>query len=142
MGDLLAEFGLDEILPLDTLKAFADDLVVQLEDPNGQFNVLLKDVLGVDIAAIINDAVDQVPETEYDLETYLKKRWDIINLEIQGYLPVRDPFGPYFFFPEHCYPNSETTDKSGIQEVTQYNSPVIAYVRTGASVEQDIVAQM
>ena len=35
MGDLLAEFGLDEILPIDTLKAFADDLVVQLEDPNG-----------------------------------------------------------------------------------------------------------
>jgi len=51
-------------------------------------------------------------------------------------MPILDPFGSYFFYPDHCFPSMW---KSGS---TRYNSPIIGYVRTGASIEEDIVAQL
>lgn len=46
-----------------------------------------------------------------------------------------DFFGPYAFFPSHCYPG-------GKDGRLRFNSPVIAYIKTGASVEADIVDQL
>ena len=135
VGRLLEAFGLEEILPLETLKAFVENIVEQLENPEA----LLSDLIGFDISAFARDTLNQIPTNEVDLETYLRTNYETININIQGYLPLRDPFGPFFFFPKHCYPREEKRSKSGLSEATRYNSPVIAYVRTGASVEQDIV---
>ena len=48
-----------------------------------------------------------------------------------------DPQGPYYFFPSHCYPNGVGGDK--VEDATKYNSPVIAYIKTGSSIEDDVV---
>jgi hypothetical protein len=42
-----------------------------------------------------------------------------------------DFVGPYGFFPNHCYP----PPGKGMR----FNSPVIAYVKTGSSIENDII---
>ena len=76
--------------------------------------------------------MDQIPEPKNFVE--------VANVNMVGYLPLRDIFGPYFFFPSHCYPS--TKDESELSQATRYNSPVVAYVKTGASVEQDIVDQL
>jgi len=44
-----------------------------------------------------------------------------------------DFIGPYAFFPSHCYPGPGRL---------RYNSPIIAYVKTGSSIENDIIEQM
>ena len=44
-----------------------------------------------------------------------------------------DFIGPYAFFPSHCYPGAGRL---------KYNSPIIAYVKTGSSIENDIIEQM
>ena len=55
-----------------------------------------------------------------------------------------DITGPFAFFPSHCYPSGASLDddEKGMNEATQYNSPVIAYVKTGASIEEDVIAQL
>ena len=49
-------------------------------------------------------------------------------------MPLLDFFGPYAFFPKHCYPDEN--------QLQRYNSPVIAVIRTGASMEEDVVEQL
>ena len=55
-----------------------------------------------------------------------------------------DITGPFAFFPSHCYPSGASLDddEKGMNEATQYNSPVVAYVKTGASIEEDVIAQL
>ena len=56
-------------------------------------------------------------------------------------MPIFDPFGSYFFYPDHCYPRKDDDEeKGGNSGRFRYNSPVIGYVKTGSSVEDDIVA--
>jgi len=50
-------------------------------------------------------------------------------------MPIFDLFGAYFFFPDHCYPSRDDKPE-------RYLSPIIGYVKTGASIEQDIVRQL
>ena len=58
-------------------------------------------------------------------------------------MPIFDPFGSYFFYPDHCYPKRDKREsKAGGGPTLRYNSPIIAYVRTGASIEDDIVEQL
>jgi hypothetical protein len=44
------------------------------------------------------------------------------------YEPLLDPFGPYYFFPPHCYARTN-----------RYASPYIAYVYQGNQIEKDIL---
>ena len=74
----------------------------------------------------MEDLITQIPDTN-SLEN--------IDISVIGYLPMLDFFGPYSFFPSHCYPGSQDGR-------LRYNSPVIAYVKTGSSVETDIIDQM
>ena len=69
---------------------------------------------------------------------------EAVDINYLGYMPIFDPFGSFFFYPDHCYPNQKKGEmtKSESTEATRYNSPIIGYVRTGASVEEDIVAQL
>jgi hypothetical protein len=59
---------------------------------------------------------------------------ETINIEYLGYMPFIDPFGSFFFFPSQCHPNTK-----GRKSATRFTSPIIGYVKTGASVEQDVV---
>ena len=52
-------------------------------------------------------------------------------------MPFIDPFGSFFFFPSQCHPNTK-----GRKSATRFTSPIIGYVKTGASVEQDVVEQL
>jgi len=47
----------------------------------------------------------------------------------RSYNPQFDIYGPYNFFPSHCYKT-----KPG-----KYASPVIAYIKTGNSIEEDML---
>jgi len=53
------------------------------------------------------------------------------------YMPVVDPLGPYLFYPAQCQASSEW-----IRIGRKYRSPLIAYVRQGNQIEQDIIAQL
>ena len=44
------------------------------------------------------------------------------------YTPYADIAGPLFFFPPHCYSKSDL----------EYESPIIAIVRNGNSIEDDV----
>lgn len=87
---------------------------------------------------------------EERVEAFLEQIPDIPNLENisiePGYLPIFDITGPYSFFPDHCYPSGGSTpepgEKKDLRSVTRFNSPIIAYVKTGASIEMDIVDQL
>ena len=57
-------------------------------------------------------------------------------------MPIFDPFGSYFFYPDHCYPRQEEGEEKGRSGRFRYNSPIVGYVKTGSSVEDDIVAQL
>ena len=117
---------------MEELKAFAENVEAVLENPEA----LISDLTGIDITAIIDNLIEQIPDDIQDLETYFINNYELIDIKIEGYLPLRDRFSPYFFFPRHCYPNDAgDTKKDGLSEATSYNSPVIAYVSTGASVE-------
>ena len=50
-------------------------------------------------------------------------------------MPILDITGPFAFFPSHCYQEGATSEEKGLEDATKYNSPVIAYVKTGASIE-------
>jgi len=52
-------------------------------------------------------------------------------------MPLLDPFGAFFFYPSHCYVNM-----NGRRGATRFNSPVIGYVKTGSSIEEDVVEQL
>ena len=63
--------------------------------------------------------------------------YENLDIKFSGYLPLLDITGPFSFYPSHCYPSGvdvEEKDKD-VNDATKYNSPVIAYVKTGASME-------
>lgn len=53
---------------------------------------------------------------------------------LDSYLPVVDPYGPYLFYPSQC---QATTEQVSIGR--KYRSSLIAYVRQGNSIENDII---
>ena len=61
-------------------------------------------------------------------------------MDIIGYLPLVDPLGPYLFYPSHCYPDG--VGGTGFEDITKYNSPIIAVIRTGSSIEQHVIDQL
>ena len=58
-------------------------------------NTLIKDVIGIDISG----AVDSFIDNQLGLAGL-----EPVNLNYLGYMPIFDPFGAYFFYPDHCYP--------------------------------------
>jgi len=50
----------------------------------------------------------------------------------RSYNPQFDVYGPYNYFPAHCY--KTVTGK--------YASPVIAYIKTGSAIEEDMLEQL
>jgi hypothetical protein len=117
LGKILNAFGLDKVIDIQAIKAFAEQIENQLEHPEA----LLQEVTGVNVTAIVDNLVNSLPNTN-NIEN--------INIDIVGYLPMLDFIGPYAFFPSHCYPGSGKL---------RFNSPVIAYVKTGSSIENDII---
>jgi translation elongation factor EF-4 len=89
--DLLAQFGLTNIIDLPAIKAFAEEIENTLENPN----LLIQDLTGINITAIVEDIISQIPDTN-SIEN--------IDISVIGYLPMLDFFGPYAFFPSHCHP--------------------------------------
>lgn len=53
-----------------------------------------------------------------------------IPVPLFGYLPILDITGPYLFYPQHCYGNSD---------LAIYDQPVIAYIRTNSTIEKAVV---
>lgn len=47
------------------------------------------------------------------------------------YSPLIDPFGPFYFFPPHCY-----------ERKNRYNSPIVAYIPQGNQIESDMIEQL
>ena len=60
-----------------------------------------------------------------------------IEVPIRTYIPVFDPLGPYLFYPQHCYQS-----KYRIEKEFAYNNPVIAYIKTGNTLEEDLIEQL
>ena len=91
---------------------------------------LVQDYLGFNLTATVEAALDTFPDVP-TLETIEQT----LDFTFSGYLPMLDITGPFAFYPEHCYPDGvDSTDKD-LNDATKYNSPVIAYVKTGASIE-------
>ena len=131
---MLKAFGLENVIDIEAIKAFAENIEETLENPEQ----LLSDITGVNITALIEDFVANIPDDIDEITNVLREA--TLKIDIKGYMPLRDPFGPYFFFPKHCYP--EGVGGKSLDEATQYNSPVIAYVKTGSSIERDIIKQL
>ena len=76
----------------------------------------------------IDDYIPEVP----DIASY-----ENLDFNFVGYLPLVDITGPFAFYPSHCYPSGVDVEskEKGMNDATKYNSPVIAYVKTGASIE-------
>ena len=62
------------------------------------------------------------------------------TLEMDGYIPAQDVAGPFGFFYDHCF-REKKENQEGIRD-PKYNSTIIGYVKTGASIEDDILAQL
>ena len=60
-----------------------------------------------------------------------------IEVPIRTYVPIFDPLGPYLFYPQHCYQSKRRMDRYGA-----YNNPVIAYIKTGNAIEEDLINQL
>ena len=119
--------GLENVINVQAIKEFAESVEETLENPEA----LIEDITGIQISNIIADFIDSIPEVT-DYITF-----DTINIDIIGYFPMLDVVGPYSFFPPHCYPDK--VGEKDIESITRYNSPIIAYVRTGSSIEQHVV---
>ena len=99
-------------------------------------DTLIADVIGFRPSEIVENIVDN----QLGLAG-LKE----VGIEYLGYMPILDPFGSYFFYPDHCYPRDgvDSGEKGGGGRGRfRYNSPIIGYVKTGSSVEEDVAAQL
>lgn len=125
---LLSDLGIDGFVNVTALVDVLEDVAQEIEDTLEDPEALLQDVLGVNVTEIVDDFIeDQLGIS--GLET--------INLEYLGYMPLLDPFGAFFFYPSHCYVNTR-----GDKAATRFSSPVIGYVKTNSSIEEDIVEQL
>ena len=139
MERLLEALGLNEYIDVEALKATVQTIEDQLENPDQ----LIKDYLGFSLQEEIDQQVDllfaDVPDIG-NLESVIGEKLDF---KIEGYIPILDVTGPYAFFPPHCYPGGvNDEERKDLRDATKYNSPVIAHVKTGASLESDIVDQL
>ena len=125
---LLEDLGLGSFVNVTAVVEVMEDVAQEIEDTLENPEALIQDVIGVNVTKIIDDFVEEQIGLS-GLET--------INIEYLGYMPMMDPFGAYFFFPEHCFVNT-----GGNRGATKFSSPVIGYVKTGASVEMDVVEQL
>ncbi len=112
---------------MPAVKEFAESIETALENPD----ILISELTGFDISGEIEKLIDTIPE----LSDYITV--ETINLDVVGYFPLIDPFGPYALFPPHCYPDG--VGKSDIENIAKYNSPNIAYVKTGSSIEGHVI---
>ena len=60
-----------------------------------------------------------------------------IDVPVRTYVPLLDPLGPYLFYPPHCYQS-----KRKIERHLRFNSPIIAYIKNGNTIEQDLIDQL
>lgn len=87
------------------------------------------DYIGFNLTERVETALEAIP----DLPTI--EELENIEFSFVGHIPLLDITGPFAFYPSHCYPSGADSDEKGLREATMYNSPVIAYVPTGASIE-------
>lgn len=127
---LLIALGLQDVIEIEVAKEFVQSIEDSLLDPNQ----LMVDYLGFNLT----DTVETYLETIPDLDSITTA----LNFEINRHVPLLDFTGPFAFYPSHCYPMGADNEEKGLREATMYNSPVIAYVSTGASIEQDLIQQL
>jgi hypothetical protein len=60
-----------------------------------------------------------------------------VTSKASSYIPVVDPYGPYLFYPSQCQSNEGL-----IAAGRKYRAPVIAYIKQGNQIEEDIVDQL
>ena len=78
------------------------------------------------------EALDMINVDFEDIHAYDLEALEI-GVPIRTYIPVLDPLGPYLFYPPHCYQGENAAKRR------RYSSPVIAYVRNGNQIEEDLV---
>lgn len=117
---------------MDAAKEYVQSIEDTLMDPEA----LIEDVIGVNLTEEVERVIEENFPTIPTVE-----QLENIDVSFSGYIPMLDITGPFAFFPSHCYPSGASLDEDekGMNEATQYTSPVIAYVKTGASIEQDII---
>ena len=59
------------------------------------------------------------------------------QIVIDTYFPPIDPLGPYLFYPRQCY-----ATKGEVEIGRKHASMMIAYVKQGNSIEQDVIDQL
>ena len=126
---LLEDLGLGAYVNTTALTEVIENVAQRVEDYVEQNpNAVLQDVFGVNVTEIVEDFVEKQIGIS-GLETF--------SIEYLGYMPFMDPFWSFFFFPQHCHPAEKG---SGIDR--KFASPLVGYVKTGASVENDVVEQL
>lgn len=120
---------------MDAAKEYVQSIEDTLMDPEA----LIEDVIGVNLTEEVERVIEENFPTIPTVE-----QLENIDINFSGYIPMLDITGPFAFFPSHCYPSGASLDEDekGMNEATQYISPVIAYVKTGASIEEDIITQL
>jgi hypothetical protein len=108
------------------------------DGPDGKFVISVENVL--------ENALDFDRFMEYTKYTNFKENFTFApNLtarftnktdlfEINTYLPLVDPMGPYLFYPSQCYSTQFDVDHG-----KKYRSPLIAYIKQGNQIEEDII---
>jgi hypothetical protein len=49
-----------------------------------------------------------------------------------GYEPILDPRAAFLFYPPHCFAQTEFA----------FDSPIIAYIKQGNQIEEDLITQL
>jgi len=117
------------------------------DGPNGEFRITIENIL--------ENTLEMNGFMRYTEYTNIKKNFtipqnlterfenitDLANrtelLKINTYLPIVDPLGPYLMYPQQCYATQWDVDRG-----KKHRSPVIAYIRTGNQIEEDLIAQL
>lgn len=77
------------MVDVDAIKAFVEEVEYIIEHPEAT----IQEITGLNITAIVEDAISFIPDEK-------------IKLDVYGYLPMLDFFGPFAFLPSHCYGDS------------------------------------
>ena len=117
LDDFFDRSGLDQFIAIDQAIELVENVENLFEDPEATF----QEISNINVTELINNLT--VLELE-ELE---------VEVPVATYVPMLDPMGAYLFYPDHCY---------GKKRRQLFSSPVIAYVKTGSSVEDAVISQI
>ena len=117
------------------------------DGPNGEFRITIENILEntLDMNGFMkytkytniknNVTIPKNITERFENFTALANRTELFN--INTYFPIVDPLGPYLMYPQQCYAWGWD-----IESGKKHNSPVIAYIKTGNQIEEDIITQL